>query len=267
MLKGYGRVSNQSENRLHPLAREAIDELTANGINPTLDESIWLNDLARLIEHPDVGTGLSAGCPARAGNVWLWPLTVAGSTWHSHMAPLFDGQDDVQARLLSFALAHGRTVGAFDGLWSYGAARGAVREWFKSVHCTDDELILAVNAVLAQDGEGETELDPDHPQAEKQDPGPADTGSNDQAPPNAPDWSETIALLCSAVSGPPELWESRVSRRFLLTQINTLNKQNSAAGEAPDPCDPHIVASRNLLRAQMNIEHRHRKASEGSDDG
>lgn len=255
-----------TQNRLHPLAQAEVDSLQAKGIAPTLDDVVWLNDLAREIESPRHGVGLSAGCPVRAGDVWLWPMTVAGGVWYEYMAPQFDGQGDVESVLVAFTLARGRDAGAFDALWTYDDARRAVLDWRKRANCTPDELILAVNYALAQDGDDVVELDPDHPKA-KTSAGTADTDQSDQ-PPDAPDWSDTIAWLCSAVSGPPEMWERQVSRRFLLKQIHALNQQNAAQGKAPDPADPRTQAEVHLLRAAMNIEHRHRKAAEaGADNG
>jgi len=263
-MSSSSEQNQANESRLHPLARESKDELEAKGIHPTLDEIVWLNDLARRVENPSGGDiALAAGCPVQAGNAWLWPFTVAAAQWYIHASKDLD--DEGEAYSVAFAMAHGRVDGAFDGCWTYRGAKRAISQWRRTLTCTNDELVRAVAYVQDQDGPSAVELDADHPLADK----PAGHDEEDGVAPPESDWSETIALLCANVCGPPELWQSGVSHRYLLKQIHTLNQQSREKGEPPDAHDPHTIASRNLLRATLNIEWRHRQAqeAEGEDNG
>lgn len=205
--------------RLSRRAAEAIRELrTDHGVEPTLDEILWLHELGLKIEDPLHGDRIDAGgTPARAGNVWLWPFTVMASAWYHDQALVWweRRQPLLCTYALAFALAHGRgepTPSLLRRGWGERifsrllgiapepvllcdlreehVARAAVRAWMRGLTCTRSELETAIDAVVPHT------MGP-QPSADR--------------PAHGVDWSEVIHDLVILTGTDPDYWRMRVS--------------------------------------------------------
>src|SRR3990167_588410 len=97
--------------KLSRIAANGIRELRRDhGVEPTLDEIIWLHELGKRVENPTDGERLDLiGAPFFAGNVRLWRWTVSASVWFYELAlPWFGDSDRLCFWAMAFALAHGR---------------------------------------------------------------------------------------------------------------------------------------------------------------
>jgi len=231
-------MSLMPENLLHPLAEAEIASLKDAGIAPTLDETIWLNDLARKVDQPGARSEIPAGRPVRLGSQWLWPFTVAASCWYTEAVTWFDGDGELEHAVLAYALAHGRQQGAFDELSDYRTAKERVRAWWKCIDCTVGELNMAVAEVLKDDNQ---DLRP------KEDDGDTSGGG----------YEELVQWLTAKVHGDPDVWMRQVSQRYCLKMIDVICQQHEASEGVKDPNDPCIVAQRNLGIAAIEIRKRH----------
>ncbi len=224
------------QNHLSELAESEINDLKSQGIEPTLNEIIWINDLSRKVENPDGARPCVAiGEPSPAGNAWLWPFTIASSRWFAKVLPWFDGNPESETLVLAFSLAHGRDVGVFSYLSNYEAVKETVAEWSDELGCTADELAEAITKILPYSDT--VELD-----------------DEEESVQGASDWDEIIATLCLNVGETPEFWAYGVSCDYALRQIDIMNKQMMAGGKELDPNDPYIVATKNLGRAIISIK-------------
>jgi len=230
---------------LHPLAEAEIQGLKTAGIEPTLDECIWINDLARKVDNPDGGSTTAAGEPVQAGNVWLWPFTIQARIWYVRVCSWFDDVQDSNA-VLAYALAHSRIDGAFEKLNTYAAIKQTCLPWYGSLACTDDELIQAIDAVISTGVEDLRE----HEKSE--------SGSESQR-----GWMDIVAFLVHQTGIPPEAWTTRVTCDYVMQQVRTVTAQSNANGEAPDPDDPCIVAQRNLGIAIYKIKQSRKESDDG----
>ena len=237
---------------LHALAAEEVKALQAKGIEPTLDEIILLNDLARRVDDPEGGTTLPAGTPARAGDVVLWPFTIQADVFYSRFVQLFTGKDRLEVYLLGFTLANARVAGAFDTLTDYTSAERAVMSWSRSVACTYEELAQAIYKVTHEDNDKEIEAVREA-LAEID----AKRFGTDKKPVY---WEDMIARLVSTCGGSPEMWGREVSIKYLLKQLRVVIAQRDAEADShKDIFDPLIRAQRELGFAVMQIEADHGK--------
>lgn len=131
-------------------AQRRVNELRALGIEPTLDEVIQLHEAGHRIEHPAADADrIILGNPVRAGNVWLWPLTVGASMWWSARGSEWFGiENRIGDYALAYTLAHAREPEVFNALSDYPTAAATVRTWMTQLACTKPELDQAMGQVL-----------------------------------------------------------------------------------------------------------------------
>jgi hypothetical protein len=260
-------MSEQSESQepkhLCELAITEIQELRAAGIEPTLDEVVWINDLAREVDNPYGGENRRhAGKPSKAGNVWLWPFTIQARIWYQQAVEWFDGSLELQGDALAFALAHGREAGAFVHLAGYKSAKKAVCDWKSRLACTDDELSAAILDVMPMDDElAEIEARFNAEYNAKH------NITEDEKPGKDFDWDESVDLLIATTGLPRDVWMREESEARALSVINVIIKQQLAmAGgkQRLDAGDPYIVAVKRLGLAIREIKRRH---SQGAQNG
>jgi hypothetical protein len=228
------------DKHLSELALAEIRDLREKGIEPTLDEVIWLNDLARKVEKPSEGAGSSPyGEPVYvSGGVWLWPWTVQAIQWYRKALKWFDGQEELELYALGYALARGRYEGAFDDIHTYHTAKDKLVAWSETLPCTPEELTTAISDLLARDNE-------EMPAA----PDTVDDGGDS-------DWQGVIAQLTAETGTDPDVWNRKVCITYLLRQIQSINRTKRAEGQAPDPFDPYVLACKALGLAVLAIKRR-----------
>lgn len=93
--------------QISKMAVEEVAALRAAGVEPTVEEIVWLNDLGMTAEAPAGEAGaMLRGSPVRVGNVVLHPWTIASHSFyratHQHCRT-----EAGSSLLLAFALAHG----------------------------------------------------------------------------------------------------------------------------------------------------------------
>jgi hypothetical protein len=137
---------------LSPTAANAVKELRKDyDIEPTLDEVVWLHEAGKRVEDPTYERLDRLGIPVRAGNAWLWPMTIMGAIWYNEQAlKWFWYSDKFLFYCLAFAMAHGRGleiegVGALRSLVDRSTAHLAVKRWSAGLGCTRRELEAAVD--------------------------------------------------------------------------------------------------------------------------
>jgi len=228
----------QEKRHLSETAEREIKELQAKGLTLTHDDIVWINDLAREVENPSGGSTLPAGRPARAGNVWLHPFTIAGIAWYEMVLPWFDGEDEYEILVLAYALAKGREADTLSFTSEYDDIKRALKKWKREIRATQKELTKAVAAVLPQ-----TEHIPLAEDADK----PAEDSAG---------WGEIVATMVATCGGTPEMWECRVSKDYLFEQMRVMNAQNVAGDKKPNLNDPQIKAIREMGRCTLFIQRR-----------
>ncbi len=67
--------------KLTGTAEQAIDGLRGEGIEPTPQEVLYIQQLSLDVEAPKSGISLCKGAPVEVGGATLWPLTIAASMW------------------------------------------------------------------------------------------------------------------------------------------------------------------------------------------
>jgi len=159
---------------LNLTAKAGIAELhDVYGIDPDLDEIIWLHEAGKRVEDPTHEHLERIGLPARAGRAYIWPMTVMGAIWYNEQAAQwFWNSTTFLFYSLAFAMAHGRgapipparrgglqqwlkkalhgeSAGIrLDELNDRGEAHQAVATWAKGIDCTRDELEAAVDEAM-----------------------------------------------------------------------------------------------------------------------
>jgi len=224
------------------LAKAEIQGLKQAGIEPTLDEIVWLNDLARRVEYPDPPAPLAMGQPVPIGGDWLWPFTIQADRWWRRTLDWFDGREELEAYALAYALAHGRIANAFDYLYTAESAARAIGEWADGLTCSRDELMGAIEKILNKPSvilDGECDDDDDSC------PGPED---NDE---------QLVAWLVAGTGLPVEYWVRECSRAYCMAQIRAVQAQSAAFGSKPSLSDPSVAAQRELGRAVLAIKEAH----------
>lgn len=198
--------------RLHPIAAGEIAGLRDEGIEPTADQIVWLDRIARRYDQPRLDAP-AAGEPVQAGDgCWLWPLTIQASRWYARAVQWFDGDAELEGLTLAFALAHSRTEGVFEFMPHAGTAQSRIEQWAGQLACTQAELIIAVNRVLHVD-EGIPYLDE------------GESGASVTTD------ADIVASLCAQCGGSPEQWERMVCRDYIWTQIRAINAQEGAGAD------------------------------------
>ena len=241
-------------------AQAEIKELRAAGIQPTLDEIVWINDLSRAVENPKGGENRHlAGKPSKAGTVWLWPFTIQARIWYESTLGWFDGNAELENNALAFALAHGRESGAFLHLTGYQSAKKAIEQWRAAIDCTDEELAAAVFDVIPHDDEIqqlEAKFQEEYNKAH---------GIEEEQPEDI-DRQEIIDELIAATGLPRDVWIRQETESRVLSIMNIIARQQAAMtgapDERPDPEDPYMQACKRLGIAIKEIRRRHKEPEE-----
>jgi hypothetical protein len=219
--------------KLNDMAQYAIDDLRADGIEPTPAEIVELSALGWGVESPETRRLLARGVPVEIAGVWLWPMSLYAQEWFDRVGCKLAGNAAVFA--LAYAMAHGRDDG--EPLKIEGrTAEKIVTKWGKSLKCTFGELNVAVARVLRQDETAEI--------PQKEGGGGITIG----------DFS---AFLASALGGDPDFWERRCAAGYAHAVLDTMVRQNMAEGRACSS-DPRLRANMAFGMAVEKIKERHK---------
>lgn len=131
--------------RLHPMARSALVELQASGVEITPDIVLWLHDAAsRIAAEPARPLDEIIDWPVECGGVLLYPLTFGAADWLGRLP--VNIQNDV--RVIAFACAHSKDPEKLAKINGILPVIAAVSKWCLKLRCSMAALENAVDRAL-----------------------------------------------------------------------------------------------------------------------
>jgi len=194
------------------MAKSAVEELRAEGIEPTLDDIAGLIHLARAVQEPARRTSpWYEGEPVRVCNEGptLRPLSIQAEEWFDWAVSVF-ASDKLRGAAFCFAAERGHRAGAFDNIWTRPQAETALNEFVRSLACTRGALESAASRLMGQPNPG------DILRARKED----DSGF---------DLGDIIAKLEALTGKPREYWMTQ-TRRYSFRVLEHAIRYNMAGG-------------------------------------
>jgi hypothetical protein len=253
--------------KLSLVAEAGIQELRRDhGIEPTLDEIIWLHELGKAQEAAGRIDGILEA-PAQAGDVFLWPITImAAQWWRNYALPWFGTSPLFSSYALAFALAHGRGLTIPDttrrgwaeriirqlfdiretrtlaDLIDRRVAAKAIEQWASNSHATQQELEFAVDYVLAASD--------DEP----------DTVKDWRAVPIGVNYDDMVHELATCSGTDPDYWRGRTSQDATIrAYVNLAAIERARRGvSGPAPRDALGEAIKRFRLAMVAIIEAHK---------
>lgn len=230
-----------AHHKLSDLAADRINDLLAEGIEPTPAEIVMLNALAWELESPRHRSMLARGVPVFAGRVALWPLTLAAEAWWNEATKHAKGNAE-QMILLGFAMAHARNQDVLDATPIHEAVKHA-EKWCRTLRVRAKELSVAIDEVLAQDE--------DLPRIK----GPKDKESTGLTA------AQLVAILSAATGIKPDVWEREVAVGYLREQLRAVAAQQAADNGGSLKDSDMVAATRQIA---LYIEEIRKRAAGGA---
>jgi len=231
---------------VHPLAQQHLRELRERwGVEPTLEESIWIVGLCDRILCPCEGERSDlCGMPIRVGvsSVYLWPFTIGAGVWYQDYAAKWWGKNSERMSLaLGYALANARDKEAIRAVAvSKEAAESAIKAWALSITCTRQELEQAFEDAIPM------------PSANRK---PSDT-------PKKIDWENIVGEI-EAVTGIPAdhwIWDvSRDATQRAWERSRSVLIARAGGSDSGSELDPLNVALQDLANAKTSIINAHKE--------
>lgn len=219
-------------------------------VEPTIEEMLWIHELGLDVECPCHGERFDLiGTPVRAGNAWLWPMTVMAAVWWNDFGSRwFAGSGILYLYALAFALAHGRGAEVVlpGRLWPLGGTRRieslalllnredasrAVSWWALRCGATRAEVEAAVDACLPP---------PPTPRVGKQKP---------QTKPI--DWQEIVHELCIMSGESASYWTTGTSMASTANAYARAYAIQAARGGMSSPSGGPAADALRAIRAAM----------------
>ena len=202
--------------RLTETLENDLKLLDKQGIRLPLEEMIWLNDLARVVENPQGRVSpMWAGAPIKAGGFSFWTLTLQSSKWFRDVACRFFKTEKDLHRALGFASVFGRDdklpawafAPTFEELNDSVTARKTINAFARRLRCNKRELQSVLFRLMP-------DLDAPYPL-------PADSSDLDD--------DSLLADLIAGAGHTREYWQSQHSE-FVLKTMVAVYKQAAASG-------------------------------------
>ena len=201
--------------KLTGTAEQAIDGLRGEGIEPSPQEVLYIQQLSLDVEAPKSGVSLCKGAPVEVGGVWLWPLTIAASTWYGDISQASWATASVKMEVycMAYAMAHGHDPALVETMGF--RARVAVRLWASRLRCTLAELAQAIADVNG---------DEIHVLSDKQ--------KRDANDPSRVAESALAQDACALCGGTPDFWERECSMAYVAELVTRGMRLKNALGGA-----------------------------------
>lgn len=214
------------------LAKEAVAELRADGIEPTLDDIAELIEAARKVEEPSRRTSpWFEGDPVRVGpnGPTLRPLSIQAEEWFDFAVSQFP-DDKLRAAAFCYAAEHGATAGAFDVLWTRQTAETRLRRYMRGLACSPGALESAAARLMRNPSAGDIVR-----------------GRKESA--DAWDFGDVLAQLEAATGRPREYWMTQTAR-YAFRVLEHAIRHNMAGGAFTDA---KADQEREYLRASFDF--------------
>jgi len=186
---------------LPQIVKEEIRLLVQDDIDLTPEEIVWLYELGKVVENPELTMRAKAGIPVRCGPLVLWPPTIQADLWFEGYASKLFAEPDMITYCLCFAMRYGREerlpewsgATCFAELNTFESIQKAVMAWAMRIPARVDELEAALNQML--DG-------PNPPHKIKR-----------KGKPDDPQEWDVLAECMAATGMPAEYWQRQTFAR------------------------------------------------------
>lgn len=132
---------------LSDLARADLEDLRADGLEPTDEDVVRLNSVALRISNGTETTAYNMPLFAVAGGVVLWEPTLAAWEWFGFARKFADGEA-MESIMFAYACVHGRKRGAFADLYDVASIEAEIGRFAASIYATADEIKRAIDYVV-----------------------------------------------------------------------------------------------------------------------
>jgi hypothetical protein len=188
---------------LHSWVRDDLAKLRQVGIIATLEESVWLETLARSAHTPPGRESyVDPASPVIFAGVKFWPLTMLAMKWFQVWYEAFSDQPEVQGQVYLYAHIHSKPGDvALRELCDMDAVASAVSEWSNALPIREDQLPALQSLLQSMRDDSDVPAPPD--------PKKRDEPIHEGATPE-----EQAAALCSMFQGTtPEYWLTGISEK------------------------------------------------------
>lgn len=202
---------NVQKPTLHPLARAALVEIQAAGVEITPDVVLWVHSAAeRIRKTPLRPVADLVDWPVMAGGIALYPLSFGAVAWLMRQPERM--RNDI--RVIAFACANSKQPEILESLSSTMTAMLAVTRFASRLTCSRDALAAAVDEVIGNEEYVEVK---DAIQRKRE--------------PGSWEWGGVVRALCTKYPGTTgAYWTWQVSRDHCYAMIQQVNE------ELPDDC-------------------------------
>jgi hypothetical protein len=223
---------------LNVFAASRLAELRSKGLEPTLDEIIWLHETGKqMSDPPGLGTVLM-DMPIQCGNVTLHRLSIGALCWWTEYgAKWFKAGHPLECYLLAFVSAHAHAPEVFRACTDYDRTEKHIRAWMDTLTCTSPQLEAAVAQALKP---------------------PQDQPPVDNNTPMA--WTDLVADLQAAYG---ETFAAWVWERSIELAVAYSRRLANREGRACTSNDPLTLATWNQQQAFNAIVKAHTEAHNG----
>lgn len=189
--------------RLQALLYSEVQKLRDAGIEPDLDEIVWLYELCKEEIFPRADEPPCFAVPpiifrltnCKDPDVILWEPTIEALVWLDEQASQWwqDG-NDLPPTIFAYANSGPEPIVPFAALYEQGKARKIVNAWFRRLRLPQSLLVWAYNRLTGVHDDGYVEVDLP----------PNCMVRNEAATPM--EWGEVIAKLSAIYQQPPEVF-------------------------------------------------------------
>jgi len=229
----------------HKRTESAIAQLRREGIEPTPEDILWLNQAAGKCIRPAACDELQfIELPCPCGNTLLWPLSIGARIWLERVGkPWLTGTGDLEKLGIAFAMAHSREPAFLNRLTTAWLTRIAVARWAAGLNATRAEIFDAVARAFSPE-------DVDLVNIEFKGERPAKAGS-------ASDYGDVLALLCHFIKPDPEFWLWQASEDYATAMLRKISSALPGDKSISDDHAKFIAVSQfNLVVAEIRKAHK-----------
>jgi hypothetical protein len=243
------------------LAKEAIRRLRDDKIEPSLDEIVWLHELAEKTEKSFDPILFLFSCK-KIGRLTIYPMTIGARIWMISTAlKWFDGDELMTDLSILYAYCNSRTLQAFE-FKTPKEARTAIYNWAKNLNVTEEEILDSFKEIAPEENLDAQSLLYDIIGQIKENPLSLDLSKamiylnkkNDVTKKDGHWISGYIAVLMHYYPGKTEeawLWDT--PEEIFMEMLNKISDFEKTDDKKIDPNDPSIIAYNQFQKAVKQI--------------